>query len=69
MIFNFKIMVVFYFLRWFILFCLYFSGIGVVYVINEVEGIIELFYKLYVFSKDYLGRVIYKFYLLELVGM
>lgn len=69
MIFNLKIMVVLYSLRWFILSCLYFSGIGAVYVINEVEGTIELSYKLHVSSKDYPGRATYKSYLPELAGM
>lgn len=39
------------------------------YVINEVEGTIELSYKLHVSSKDYPGRATYKSYLPELAGM
>lgn len=42
---------------------------GAVYVINEVEGTIELSYKLHVSSKDYPGRATYKSYLPELAGM
>ena len=33
-----------------------YSGAGVVYVINEVEGTLEVSYKLSVSSKDYPGK-------------